>query len=517
MASQNPSGRLWLGTAIIFAVVIPLALWLGIAAQVRAVALERATADQQYVVEAVGEHTLKLLDTQALLLDWIDQVASERDCQALRSDDRLQAFMSLAARKSPIAISLWILNAGGHECMGSDPAQMDDHDLSFREYFGGARTVGPDQYYVDRAIVGLSSAIPVFNVAKPRTKHGRFNGVILASVSLASLIDYWGKTLDIVHEQRVSLLRQDGATIARSWPPLVPSSDPAIERRVAAALTAPEGTNRGHSAVDGRPRLGAWRTLPGWNVVVSSSVNEDDVMAPWRQSTLINGVVAILTSALMGILTWSVLTGRQRLVNTVKERTVELTSIVKELREAHALAGSREGQARESEERFRRLVEAMPSAMVKIDTAGRIVMVNAQTERLFGYTRSELIGAPVEMLLPADARAKHPGLRSGFFANPTSRPMGEGRALFGLKKDGSQVEVEIGLSPIETDEGLMVLSAIVDISSRVRLEAQVRQSQKMHAIGRVVAGVAHDFNNMLQAQSGALEMLLDAVADRPRV
>ena len=169
-----------------------------------------------------------------------------------------------------------------------------------------------------------------------------------------------------------------------------------------------------------------------------------------------------------------------------------------------------------SEERFRRLVEAMPNAVVMINSAGRIEMVNAQTERLFGYTRSELVGAPVEMLLPTNARTQHPGLRSGFFAKPTSRPMGVGRALFGLKKDGSQVEVEIGLSPIETDDGLMVLSAIVDISSRVRLEGQMRQSQKMHAIGRVIAGVAHDFNNMLQALSGALEMLLEAVADRPR-
>jgi hypothetical protein len=210
-----------------------------------------------------------------------------------------------------VAVSLWIVNADGHECMGIDPAQIDDRDRSFREYFSGARTAGSGQYYVDRAIVSLSPAIPVFNVAKPRTKNGIFNGVLLASVNLAGLVNYWGKTIDIVHEQRISLLRQDGATIARSWPPLVMPSNPASEQRVAAALTGPQGTNRGHSAVDGRPRVGAWRTLPGWNVVVSSSVNEDDVMAPWRRSTLVYGVVAILASGLLGTLTWSLLTGRQ--------------------------------------------------------------------------------------------------------------------------------------------------------------------------------------------------------------
>jgi PAS domain S-box-containing protein len=167
------------------------------------------------------------------------------------------------------------------------------------------------------------------------------------------------------------------------------------------------------------------------------------------------------------------------------------------------------------EQRFCLLVEAAPNAMVMVNVAGVIKMVNAQTERLFGYTRSELLGEPVEMLLPAKSRAQHPGMRTGFCGAPTSRTMGIRRAVFGLKKDGSQVELEIGLSPIETDEGLMVLSAIVDISDRVRLEGQLRQSQKMHAMGRLTAGVAHDFNNLFQALSGSLEMLIDAVADQP--
>jgi signal transduction histidine kinase len=100
-------------------------------------------------------------------------------------------------------------------------------------------------------------------------------------------------------------------------------------------------------------------------------------------------------------------------------------------------------------------------------------------------------------------------------ADPSSRPVSASRPVFGLKKDGTEVEVEIGLSPIETDDGMMVLLTIVDISGRVRLEAQLRQSQKMQAFGQVAAGVAHDFNNLLQALGGSLECLLAAVADRP--
>jgi PAS domain S-box-containing protein len=127
------------------------------------------------------------------------------------------------------------------------------------------------------------------------------------------------------------------------------------------------------------------------------------------------------------------------------------------------------------EERFRRVVEAAPNAIVMINAAGRIEMVNAQAEQMFGYARQEMLGHPVELLVPERLRAHHPGLRSSFFADPNTRPMGAGRDLFGVRKDGSEFPVEIGLNPIETDEGPMVLSAIVDISARKRLEERFRR------------------------------------------
>lgn len=128
-----------------------------------------------------------------------------------------------------------------------------------------------------------------------------------------------------------------------------------------------------------------------------------------------------------------------------------------------------------SEELFRQVVEAAPNAMVMINPDGLIVMVNAQAERLFGYERTDLLGFPIEKLVPERFRHAHPGMRSAFFKKPLSRPMGAGRDLYGLKKDGSEFPIEIGLNPIETDEGPMVLSAIVDITSRKRLEERFRQ------------------------------------------
>jgi PAS domain S-box-containing protein len=129
---------------------------------------------------------------------------------------------------------------------------------------------------------------------------------------------------------------------------------------------------------------------------------------------------------------------------------------------------------RKSEERFRLVVESAPNAMVMIGPAGMIEMVNVQAERVFGYERSEMLGKPIEMLIPERFKANHPGLRKSFFTRPVSRPMGAGRDLYGLKKDGSEFPIEIGLNPIETEDGMMVLSAIVDISARKRLEERFR-------------------------------------------
>jgi PAS domain S-box-containing protein len=146
------------------------------------------------------------------------------------------------------------------------------------------------------------------------------------------------------------------------------------------------------------------------------------------------------------------------------------------------------------EERCRRVVESSPAAMVMIRATGVIEMVNVQVERIFGYSRWELLGRPIEVLLPERYRGHHAGLRTEFFAAPVARQMGEGRDLYGRKKDGSEFPIEIGLSPIETDDGTMVLSAIVDLSeraaatrSRVQAEAEFRASFEAAAVGSLVA------------------------------
>lgn len=129
------------------------------------------------------------------------------------------------------------------------------------------------------------------------------------------------------------------------------------------------------------------------------------------------------------------------------------------------------------EERLRLLVESAPHAMITADPAGRIVSVNNQAERLFQYRREELIGQRIEILVPQRFRPQHVGDRRGFMRDPQARPMGAGRDLFGRRKDGSEVPVEIGLNPVQTEDGLVVLASITDITQRKEAERSLRESE----------------------------------------
>ena len=170
-------------------------------------------------------------------------------------------------------------------------------------------------------------------------------------------------------------------------------------------------------------------------------------------------------------------------------------------------------ERRLADERFRLVVEASLNALLMVDRDGKIILVNSQAGKMFGYHRDELLGQSIDILVPLPIRDSHPQLRTSYFENPEVRSMGFGRDLQGIRKDGTSVSIEIGLSPLETEDGVFALASVIDITARKGLEDSLRAAKDAaeatsRAKSDFLANMSHEIRTPMNAIIGMTELVL---------
>lgn len=240
------------------------------------------------------------------------------------------------------------------------------------------------------------------------------------------------------------------------------------------------------------------------SIISSGTTHLIEIVTLWHPFYGVQGLVKMFTAGISiatAIAVWPLMPKAIRYPSPLEleQKNVELQTLNEQLRQS-------------SKSRLRQVIEAAPNGLLMVDQRGTIVLCNAEIESLFGYQREELLGTTIEILVPQNARQKHPNYRMNYFANPETRQMGAGRDLTGLRKNGTEFPVEIGLNPVQTDEGQFVLASIVDITERKTIEKRLHEA--IAARDEFMSIASHELKTPLTSLSLQIQMAKQTIAGK---